>query len=80
MNSQIQEEIIKNINSLNIYQQTEVLDFIEFIKQKRQTKSYDFNLIDSIFGKYSNSTSSSDDFSKRKQIEKELEDNKWNNK
>jgi hypothetical protein len=74
MNTQIRQRIIENLQSLDSFQLSEVLNFVESIYCKNKTVPLEPNIIDKLCGKYRDSLSSSDEFARRKQEEIKLEE------
>ncbi|UCH98388.1 MAG: hypothetical protein JSV88_16520 [Candidatus Aminicenantes bacterium] len=77
MNSQIQDKIIENLRDFDSFQLMEVLDFVEYLNNKKREKQGNSNYIDLLFGKYRDKLSSSDMYAKSKKAEKEKEEMKW---
>jgi len=77
MNIQLQEQIIDGLNNLDVLEQTEVLDFIEFLTYKKKNITADVTFVDSLFGKYQQKIASSTEFARRKQNEIAHEEAKW---
>jgi len=77
MYAQMQQKIITNLKHLDSFELVEVLDFVEFIHHKKRLKLPDPIEIDTIYGKYRDRVSSSQEFARRKQEEIELEEKKW---
>ena len=73
----IKQKIITNLMHLDSFELVEVLDFVEFIHHKKRSKLPDPLAIDTIYGKYRDRVSSSQEFARRKQEEIELEEKKW---
>jgi hypothetical protein len=77
MNAQIQKEIIGNLQYLDSFQLSEVLDFVVFLHHRCKEKLPEPEAIDAICGKYRHRLSSSLDFAQRKQEEIKMEEEKW---
>ena len=77
METQVQQKIVRIIQHLNPPQLTEVLDFVEFIKQKQRKNIPDPKAIDSICGKYKKDLLSSTEFALQKEEEIKIEEEKW---
>lgn len=76
MEAQIQQEIIVNLQYLDSFQLSEVLDFVVFLHRYKE-KLPDPKVIDAICGKYRDRLSSSVEFAQRKQEEIRMEEEKW---
>jgi len=76
METQVQQKIVRIIQQLNPLQLTEVLDFIEFIKQEQRKNIPDPKAIDSIYGKYKKDLLSSTEFALQKEEEIKIEEEK----
>ena len=77
METQVQQKIIRIIQNLDHPQMSEVLDFLEFIKQKQRKKLADPKVIDSICGKHKKDLLSSTEFALQKEDEIKIEEHKW---
>ena len=77
MSAQVQKKIIEILQNLNSPQLAEVLDFVEFLQYRRRKVLPDSEVIDALCGKYKNYLSSSQEFARRKEDEKALEERKW---
>lgn len=77
MKVQIEQRIIDNFQYLDTFQLSEILDFAEFLRYRKNNRSPDFSVFDSLCGKYKNYLSHSDDFARRKQEEIKIEEEKW---
>ena len=77
MNTQIHQKITDSLQELDSFQLLEISDFIEFIHQKRGISVPDSETIDKLYGKYRDRLSSSQEFSKRKRVEIDLEEKRW---
>jgi hypothetical protein len=76
--TQIEKRIISRIQGMNDLHLREVLDFVEFLRsrslpEKKQPRRYSH-----LRGKYKDRLSPSDEFARRKRLEVELEEGKWN--
>lgn len=82
MDANIQKKIIKEIKNLDSFQLSEVLDFVDFLYQKRKIKTPTPtpDAIDSMWGKYRKSLSGSGEFARRKLDEIKKEEEKWHAK
>lgn len=80
MDANIQKKIIEEIKNLDSFQLSEVLNFVDFLYQKRKIKTPAPDAIDSIWGKYRKSLSGSDEFARRKLDEIKKEEEKWHAK
>ena len=76
MYAQMQQKIITNLKHLDSFELVEVQDFVEFINHKKRSKLPDSIAIDTIYGKYRDRVSSSQEFARRKQEEIESEEKK----
>lgn len=77
MVAQIQQKIIVNLQYLDSFQLSEVLDFVVFLHHRYKEKLPDSRAIDAICGKYRDRLSSSVEFAQRKQEEIKMEEEKW---
>ncbi|MGD2089195.1 MAG: hypothetical protein PVH61_23660 [Candidatus Aminicenantes bacterium] len=77
METQIQQEIIGNLQYLDTFQLSEVLDFVVFLQHRYKEKLPDPQEIDALCGKYRHRLSSSVEFAQRKQEEIRMEEEKW---
>ena len=77
MKMQIEKRIIGNLQHLDTFQLSEILDFTEFLRSRKTSGEPDYSIIDSLCGKYKNYLSCSDDFARRKQEEIRIEEEKW---
>ena len=76
MTAQVQQQILHDLQTLSSFQLAEVVDFIGYLKTKPQQHLRNPDIIDALFGKYPQLTSS-DEFARRKQDEIALEGEKW---
>jgi hypothetical protein len=77
MELQVQNKIIENLQYLDSFQLGEILDYVEYLKNKVGEQKRDSDTIDLLFGKYMNALSSSEEFARSKRTEKEKEERKW---
>lgn len=76
MTGQLQQQIMSDLQTLNPFQLTEVVDFIGYLKTKPPQRLRNPEIIDALCGKYPQ-LSSSDEFARHKQDEMILEGEKW---
>ncbi len=77
MNTQLQQQIIGNLQQLTSFQRAEVLDVVEFLRSRRRVVRPVPDMIDVMCGTYQDRLSSSTAFAQRKQDEIRMEDEKW---
>lgn len=77
MDTHIQHKIMKDIQHLDSFKLSEVLDFVDFLRRKAKTVSPEPDIIDSLCGKYKERLATSGEFSRRKQEEIKKEEAKW---
>lgn len=77
MDTHIQQKIMKDIQHLDSFQLSEVLDFVDFLSHKTRAVSPEPDIIDSLCGKYKKRLSTSTEFARSKQEEIKKEEAKW---
>jgi len=77
MDTHIQQKIMKDIQHLDSFQLSEVLDFVDFLSSKAKPVSPEPDIIDALCGKYKKHLSTSNEFSRKKQEEIKKEEAKW---
>jgi hypothetical protein len=73
----IQQKILDSLSALPAERHAEVLDFVEFLKQRYSSPERDLQAIEELCGKYSHLLSGSEEFASKKQEEIEREERKW---
>ncbi|MEK6725208.1 MAG: hypothetical protein AABY54_01465 [Deltaproteobacteria bacterium] len=77
MDTHVQQKIMKDIQHLDSFQLSEVLDFVDFLNRKDRAVSPEPDIIDSLCGKYKEHLATSSEFARRKQEEIKKEESKW---
>ncbi len=79
MKEHIQLEIMENLQCLNLFQLSEALDFIEFLRYKQSNVPSEASITDLLSGKYRERFSANGPFSRNKHGEIKAEEEKLEN-
>jgi hypothetical protein len=72
-----EEKLIKLFRRIPVDKEDEVLDFVEFLSNRKKVKRKRRQLVNAVLGMAKDSKVSSEGFAKRKQEEIDLEERRW---
>ncbi len=77
MDTLLEQQILNDLRTLDAFSQRELLDFLAFLRYRKQPAPKTARQIPPLRGKYKNRLTTADEFARRKQAEIEQEEAKW---